>query len=97
LRSARRRLVVCVVFTLAAYALEQLLATCLAAHDPLAAAISGSVGRVLATAIAVLGLRLFLFFAAPCWWALCIARAASIAWTARAERTDGVGAEDGKV
>jgi hypothetical protein len=85
-----RRMVALAACTLAAYGLERLLGAHLAAGDPLEAAITGSAVIVLATALPLLGLRLFLFFGAPCWWALLLASAVLAAWTdrKRARRTD---------
>ena len=94
MRPDRRRLVMCAACTLAAYVLEQVLAAHLAARDPLAAVITGSAGSVLATALPLLGLRLFLFFGAPAWVALAMVSAASALW---AHRRLARRAEDGKV
>jgi hypothetical protein len=66
-RRNRTRLVACVACTALAYVLEQVLALRLAARDPLAAAITGSAGSVLATALPLLAVRLFLFLGAPAW------------------------------
>ena len=71
----RRRLVRFAVVTLAAYVAMRLLAGHLAAHDPIARALSGAFADVLATALPLGCLRVFLFFVAPCWGAYVAAQA----------------------
>jgi hypothetical protein len=72
---ARRRLLVTAAVTLGACAIERGLAVHVAGMDPLAAALTGRMAGVLATAVPLLLLHVLLALVAPCVCALALARA----------------------
>ena len=79
MKLAQRRLRVCALFSVVGFATEHGLAIHLAQRDPIAASISGSLGSVLATAIPLACLRVFVLFLLPCWWAFVLA-SLGLAW-----------------